>query len=425
MELAALDTSQYSAEDLRAVALAMSIDTPKKRALYEAFLLTKWKDWVGDESVKLGYPKIESEKGKFIMAMMLENQLRFQRQREVEVRNGRVTLTQDTATSDEALPTKFALPIVRRAYALLINNDWSVVQPLPGPTGYVFYLDFLRESDSTNILSVEYSNFFTAELGVPSKGKLSLNRVVITAGKQLMGTVFSLEAQEDARAQLGLDIEMELIQAFSTEFVRNIFGRHLKTITLASTAQSNTGANLVAPWAGPNTQHTFPDKGANTLTDYKQMIYNAIISADADFVRANRRPSTGIVCGYGLAAYLQKANTATQAQAPSNQNMASIGITDYGTYAGRWQIWGTDFLPDNVGWLYIKNPDQLYAGHIYAPYVPIQVMPAIYGDYDPVTGNYQNKDAWTRNIRERSADICTKSYAFQPLLGPPGGLAQI
>ena len=52
-------------------------------------------------------------------------------------------------------------------------------------------------------------------------------------------------------------------------------------------------------------------------------------------------------------------------------------------------------------------------------------MPAIYGDYDPVTGNYQNKDAWTRNIRERSADIVTKSYAFQPLLGPPSGVTQI
>jgi hypothetical protein len=425
MELGAIDTSKYSAADMQALALAMSIDTPKKRELYQAALLNKWKDWLGDESVKLGYPKIENEKGKFTMAMLLENQLRFQRAREVEVRNGKVTLTQDTATSDEALPTKFALPIVRRAYALLINNDWSVVQPLPGPTGYVFYLDFLRESDSTNILSVEYNTFLTGELGVPSKGKLQLNRVVITALKQLMGTVFSLEAQEDARAQLGLDIEMELIQAFSTEFVRNIFGRHLKSIQLASVNQTNTGASLVAPWAGANTQHTFPDKGGATLTDYKQMIYNEIITADADFVRANRRPSTGIVCGYGLAAYLQKANTATQSQAPTNQNMASIGITDYGTYAGRWQIWGTDFLADNVGFLYVKNPDQLYAGHIYAPYVPIQVMPAIYGDYDPVTGNYQNKDAWTRNIRERSADIVTKAYAFQPLLGPPAGVGQI
>src|SRR5258708_4602698 len=425
MELHGIDTASLTGAELQAAVLALSLDTPRKKAAYEHAIFNKWEKWTGDDSVKKGYPKLESEKDRMTMAMILENQLRFQRSREVLVQNGKVTLTQDTATSDEALPTKFALPIVRRAYALLINNDWSVVQPLPGPTGNVFYLDFLRDSDTTNILSVEYNNFLTTELGVPSKGKLSWNRVVIPALKQLMGTVFSLEAQEDARAQLGLDIEMELIQAFSTEFVRNIFGRHLKNIQVASVSNTNTGASLVAPWAGPNTQHTFADKGSTSLTDYKQVIYNTLISADADFQRANRMPSNGIVCGSGLPAFLQKANTATQSQAPSNQNMASIGITDYGTYAGRWQIWGTDFLADNVGFLYVKNPPQLYAGHIYAPYVPIQVMPAIYGDYDPVTGNYQNKDAWTRNIRERSADIVTKSYAFQPLLGPPAGVTQI
>jgi hypothetical protein len=41
-------------------------------------------------------------------------------------------------------------------------------------------------------------------------------------------------------------------------------------------------------------------------------------------------------------------------------------------------------------------------------YVPLQVTPAIYGDYSTSTGNYQNLDAYTRNIRERSAQICTK-----------------
>src|SRR5205823_4780988 len=144
-------------EDMRAAVLAMSLDTPTKKRAYEAALYAKWEKWTGDESVAKGFPKLNTEQDRLNMALLLENQIRFQRSREVEVQNGKVTLTQDTATSDEALPTKFALPIVRRAYALLINNDWSVVQPLPGPTGYVFWLDFLRELDSTNILSVEYN----------------------------------------------------------------------------------------------------------------------------------------------------------------------------------------------------------------------------------------------------------------------------
>jgi len=172
-------------------------------------------DWLNSERVgRYDVPKLKTDQAKMAMAMILENQFRFQRSREATVNNGRV-LIQDTADADLALPTKYSLPIVRRMYAKIIDQDFLVVQPLPGPTGYVFWLDFLREQDTTNILSVEYNAFLTAELGVPQKGKISLNRTTLTVIKQLMGMTWSLEAMEDARAQLGLDIEQELIGAFS------------------------------------------------------------------------------------------------------------------------------------------------------------------------------------------------------------------
>jgi hypothetical protein len=410
----------------------------QEEAVYEKWAKTGWLDLEDvSESVKKKFPKryesiqefhagaefpaLKTERSKRKMAMILENQQQFQMGRTVEITGNKVHLVQDTATSDEALPTKFALPIVRRAYALLMQRDFSVIQPLPGPSAFVFWLDFLRESDSTNILSVEYNWLLTPELGVPAKGKLQLNRFQLQVVKQLMGTTFTLEAQEDARAQLGLDIEQELIGAFTEEFARNLMGRHIKHIYASATGlQDNpaTGSALVQPWLGPPTVVNIAARGATSITDYKQVIYNALIDADVNFQRTNRRPTDTIIAGYAMAGFLQKMNTATQSQAPSQMNLASVGITDYGTYAGRWQIWGTDFMPDNYALLYLRNPAPLWAGHIYAPYVPLQVMPAIYGDYDTTTGNYQNKDAWTRNIRERSADITTKPYAFQPITTP-------
>jgi hypothetical protein len=377
-------------------------------------------DWLNAERVA-GWelPRLTSDKAKAKMAMLLENQSLFQRQKEAPVSNGRV-LMQDTADADLALPTKYSLPIVRRMYALIIEQDWLVTQPLPGPTGYVFWMDFIRESDSTNILSVEYNNFLTAELGIPTKGKLSLNRATLTVLKQLMGTTWSLEGMEDARAQLGLDLEQELIGAWTEEFVRNLFGRHIKDVSTNALSGTATGQSLVAPWAGPNTLTSIAARGTNTITDYKGIVYGTVVDADTLFQKANRYPSDGIICGYGLAGFLQKLNTATQSQAPTDQNMGSLGITDYGTYAGRWRIWGTDFMPDDTGFLYKRNPSQLQASYVYAPYVPIQVMPAIYGDYNTSTGAYTNQDAYTRNIRERSAQICTKPYGFMPIKGPGG-----
>lgn len=426
---------KLSADQRQAFETFQKIPESARARIQEQLILEKWAKtgWLNPEDApeksrgeieefhgEMGFSKL-TDRQKKQMAMILENQVQFQHGRQIDVIDGKVSLVQDTATSDEALPTKFALPIVRRAYALLMQRDFSVIQPLPGPSAYVFWLDFLRESDTTNVLSVEYNWMLTAELGVPPKGKLQLNRFQLQVVKQLMGTTFSLEAQEDARAQLGLDIENELISAFAEETARNLFGRHLKNIVnnaLGLTGVPAIGASLVSPWTGPNPQVTIAARGSTSIADYKQIIYNALIDADVNYQRANRRPTDTIIAGYGMAGFLQKMNTATQAQAPSQMNLASVGITDYGTYAGRWQIWGTDFLPDNVAFLYMRNPPPLWACHIYAPYVPLQVMPAIYGDYDTSTGNYQNKDAWTRNIRERSADIVTKPYGFMPVIGP-------
>ena len=396
--------------DLEDIPKDVKVKQPKRYAEMEEF------------HEQMNFPKLTAEQ-KHKMAMILENQNQFQIERKLPVIGGNVSLVQDTATSDEALPTRFALPIVRRVYAMLMQRDFSVVQPLPGPSAWIFWLDFIRESDTTNILSVEYNWNITAEFGVPAKGKMALNRVQLNVIKQLMGTAFSLEAQEDARAQLGLDVESELVGAFTEEFGRNLMGRHLQNITrtaLGLQGTSNPGQSMVQPWAGPNAQVTIATRASLSLsvTDYKQWIYNALVDADVNFQKANRRPSNAIIAGYGMAGFLSKANTATQTVAPNDNNLSGIGITDYGTYAGRWKIWGTDFLPDNVAFLYLANPPQIWASHIYAPYVPLQVMPAIYGDYNSGTGEYTNKDAWTRNIRERSADFVTKSYGFQAVVGP-------
>lgn len=396
--------------DLEDIPKEIKLKTPKRYAQMEEF------------HEQENFPKLtDGQKRK--MAMILENQNRFQNDRKVRVINDEVTLVQDTTTSDEALPTRFALPIVRRVYSMLMQRDFSVVQPLPGPSAYVFWLDFIRESDSTNILSVEYNWALVAELGIPPKGKISLSRAQLNVVKQLMGTAFSLEAQEDARAQLGLDIEGELTGAFTDEFARNLMARHLQNITrtaLGLQNVTNVGTGLVAPWLGPNPQVSIATRASLSLsiTDYKQYIYNALIDADVNFQRANRRPSNAIIAGYGMAGFLSKLNTATATVAPNDNNLSAIGVTGYGTFAARWKIWGTDFLPDNVALLYLANPPALWAGHIYAPYIPLQVMPAVYADYDTGTGAYTNKDAWTRNIRERSADFVTKSYAFQVIIGP-------
>lgn len=424
-----IEPSIQTAADQRALEMAMGMSTPEMTDAYERIVLEKWQNvpmgngktfnWLGDQSVEKGFPEIKTEKDKRVVAMLLENQLRYQRSFRQRVNAGGFidrTLALDTQTGDEALPTNFALAMVRRAYALLHVEDWSTRQPLPGPTGYVFYMDFLREQDGSNILSSEYNAFLTGEAAVPQKAKISLKRDLVQATKQLLATTWTLEAGEDAMAQMGVNIEQELISEFTAEFMRNLFQRHLLTIyNGAVNAVQTSGTNLPGIWQQAPGQVTIPAQGTSAVADWKQAIYNALISADATYVKLNRRPATGIVAGVQLAARLQMANTATQSSNPSDVLESDLGIADYGHFSGRFHIWSTDLLPDNVGFLYRRNADTLRQGHIYSPYVPIQVMPAVYAGMD-ASGRYTNTDEYTRNIRERSADKLVKPYAYVPLV---------
>lgn len=425
-----------TAEDRKAYALSLQLDDYEKRAIYEELLLEKWSkvptrdggtfDWLGSDSEDLGYPKINSRKEKVNIAMLMDNQLRFNRSKRLRVdKRGYISnpsILADTSTADEALPTTFALAMVRRAYAIMQTEDWSSRQPMPGPTSFVWWIDFIREADTTNLLSNESGAFLTAEAGVPNKSKISLNRALVTATKQLMGTTWTLEASEDAMAQLGMNIEQEMISEFTAEFVRNRFHQHLGSILFATTNTAPTGQNLPGLWANTQTAHAIPasmgSANVTTLQDWARAIFNALVDADKFYVALNRRTADGIVCGLDLAALLQKAITATQSGNPGPVMDNDVGITDYGTFSGRFHVWGTDLLPPNQGFLYKRNADTLRSGHIYAPYVPIQAMPAVYGGYTAGAGNgqYTNTDEYTRNIRERSAEIVVKPYAFVPLV---------
>lgn len=418
----------FSAEQRRALQTVMGMEESERVELQKRLLAEKWADWLGDKSVEQGFPAVRANR-RGDMALILENQMKFQGTCERRTDSkGRIIL-QDVTTGDEALPTRFSLPLVRRVYAPLLDRDFGDIQPMPGPTAYVFWMDFVREANNSNLLSLSPSAFVTAEQAPPAKGKVKLVRSVVTAQKNLIGMSLTTESIEDARAQLGLDVESELQAEFALEIQRDLMGRHLSNIITAAQSGTNSGSNLPTnspSFVGPNPSHVLPDRGSNSVADYKGMIYNGLIDADTDFQKYNRIPSDGIIAGRGLAALIGKLITATSATNPEGApSVNQVGWTNFGTFAGRWTVIGTEFLGDNVGFLYRRNPSRLQAGHVYCPYVPVQVMPTVYGGYDASTGNYQNTDEWTRNLRERSADIVTKGYAFQPITGPAGGLSQM
>jgi hypothetical protein len=207
-----------------------------------------------------------------------------------------------------------------------------------------------------------------------------------------------------------------MVSTFSVEFVRNRFAAHLNQILTAALAGGASGTNLPGLWTNPNATVTSPNQGAFSLSDWKQAIYNSLQDGQGTFIKVNRQPADGIVCGVDMAVRLQKANQAVDVTGMAPNMESDLGINSFGHFAGRFHVWATDLLPGNQGFLYKRNPDPLRAAAVYAPYVPVQVMPAVYGGFQTADGRYTNTDEYTRNIRERSAFKVTRPYGFVPLV---------
>lgn len=438
-------------------------------------------DWALEDIPDLGIKRIDDRHAPRL-AMLLWNQLRFgTREREAGKFGIEAVATEDIQTTDLALPTKWALPIIRRIYPAIFDSPLFATQTMPGPLAYAFYLDFKREADGSDFRAVNpftgYLNAVVAaaatsvtlqgsskansvgmgpyqfvqgqiitlglgtanvenvtingaptvangvttlpitattkthavgdvvyaaavsalnEIAVPTKAKLSLTRTPVTANKWMMAATWSTEAMEDARAQLNLDIEGEMVQALAVEIGRELFGTIIGDIL-----QQATGGTA-----------TIPAKGGTSPTDYKTLVPQSIYDLEAKVYSRRFHDTDTLLCGVDLAANIAEQDTFHIAPADANNTLAQLGVTHLGTFQGKFQLYKTIFLPPNLGILFNQPRDWLHAGYVYMPYIPLSPMPLVYAGFNSSTGNYQNTDEWTRNIRTRAGRLMTISDEF-------------
>lgn len=432
-------------------------------------------DWALEDLPEYGLTRVEDRHAPRL-ALMLYNQLsRGSYAREASALG--VPSLEDIQTGDLALPTKWALPIIRRIYPAIFDAPLFATQTMPGPLAYAFYMDFKRESDGTDFRAVNPFTAFVAtafstgtalvvkisgkanpvglsiyqlvvgqtiqvslgtanvetftinavnpatgtitlntaatkahavgdivyapavaalaEASVPTKGKLSLTRTPVTANKWMLAATWSTEAMEDARAQLNLDIEGEMVQALSVEIGRELFSTIVGDILQGATG----GATSI------------PLRGANTATDYKLLANQPVVDAEAQIYARRFHDADTLLCGLDLASNLQQQDTFHMSPADES-TMSQLGFTHLGTYQNKFQVYKSVFLPPNLGLIFKKPTDWLHAGYVYMPYIPLSPMPLVYAGYNSSTGNYINSDEWTRNIRTRAGRLLTVSDEY-------------
>ena len=222
---------------------------------------------------------------------------------------------------------------------------------------------------------------------------IKVDSVSVTAMTKKLKAKWTPELGQDLNAYHNLDAEVELTGILSEQIALEIDREILEDLIKGSkagtyywsrspgkfvhrTAGHEVGATTVAPdFTG--TVSEWYETLVETINDVSAQIHRKTLRGGANF----------IVCGPEVANILEF-TAGFRADVTGDSDRGSVGAVKTGSLSKKWDIYVDPYFPRNVVLVGRKGNSFLESGYVYAPYVPLQVTPTIFGieDFVPRKG---------------------------------------
>lgn len=270
------------------------------------------------------------------------------------------TLFESTLTTDVTSFNTIALPLVRKIYPRDLAFDLWTVYPIAQPGGKVFTLDFQRDSAGTSLAaSADFNDNYAEaneEATVP-KIKAVLSGSSLTMYKKKLRAITSIEAQQDARAYHGTDLDQELLAAQADEVIREV-GYETLALTVAGAGAGNVNFTTTVP-AGLDYVN---------VTAYNKTLYEAIVSAQNKVMLKRFRKPNWVISGVSEIERLEKLEEFKISPAASDADH-TIGRHYLGDINRRTSVYVDPWWPSTGVLLFgYKGQSWLDAAAVYSPY---------------------------------------------------------
>ena len=359
-------------------------------------------------------PEIKDAHKRAVTAVLLENQ-------EKALREERNALFEDAPGNNIAATNgidkydPILIGLVRRAMPNLMAYDVAGVQPMTGPTGLIFAMRSLYNTERTNAggrtealyneadtdfsgtgahtgtnpVSGSYATgtanvtAWAEALGTGGTGQsfgemsFAIDKTTVTAKSRALKAEYTIELAQDLKAVHGLDAESELSNILSQEIMFEINREVIRTIYKVA----KTGSPATAT---PGTFDLDIDSnGRWSVERFKGLLYN--MERDANHIAQDTRRGKGnfVICSADVASALAMAGVLDYAPALSTGlNVDDTGNTFAGILNGRFRVY-VDPYSANLGAQYqfyvvgYKGSSPYDAGIFYCPYVPLQMVRAV------------------------------------------------
>ena len=223
---------------------------------------------------------------------------------------------------------------------------------------------------------------------------IKVDSIAVTATTKKLKAKWSPELAQDLNAYHNLDAEVELTSILSEQVALEIDQEILNDLIQGATAGTlywsrrpgkfvnrETGAQVGATTSAPDftgTVSEWYETLAETINDVSARIHRKTLRGGANFV----------VCSPEVANLLEF--TAGFRASVNHEELkgGQIGAVKVGAMSKKFDVYVDPYFPRNVLLVGRRGGSFLESGYVYAPYVPLQVTPTIFGieDFVPRKG---------------------------------------
>jgi len=249
---------------------------------------------------------------------------------------------------------------------------------------------------------------------------IKVDSIAVTAQTKKLKAKWTPELGQDLNAYHNLDAEVELTSILSEQVALEIDREILADLVNGATAATrywsrapglfvdSNGAEIGANSAAPDftgTVSEWYETLIETINDVSAQIHRKTLRGGANF----------IVCGPEIANILEF-TAGFRASVTADSDTGSVGAVNVGSLSKKFDVIVDPYFLRNVVLVGRRGSSFLESGYVYAPYVPLQTTPTIFGPEDFVP----RKGVMTRYAKKMVRPDMYGLVVVRGLLGESG-----
>ena len=222
---------------------------------------------------------------------------------------------------------------------------------------------------------------------------IKVDSVSVTAVTKKLKAKWTPELGQDLNAYHNLDAEVELTSILSEQIALEIDREILGDLVAGATAgkyywsrspgmflRRDTGAEVGATSSAPDftgTVSEWYETLVETINDVSAAIHRKVLRGGANFVVVSPEVANILEFTAGF-----------RGAVTHDDDRGTVGAVKVGALSKKFDVYVDPYFPRNVCLVGRNGGSFLESGHVYAPYVPLQVTPTIFGieDFVPRKG---------------------------------------